>query len=165
MVYRAEDNHPSRLSLTYVSDRRGAPERRRQGHSFRCRRHTRLAPSLVQPSSHWLGRQPRARERFYQLAAYPPDGEPGELELASGTDFAQRLFFRQPRSDLDRGTWVFDDLPHRVVMLDRLRSPPTIGHITGERRTSGDAINTLFDQLPRGDDSVHHPRDNTPGYP
>ena len=102
------------------------------------------------PHPTWLGSSPQDRERFYQLAAYPKDSEQGELELASGTDFSQRLFFRQPRSDLDSGTWFFDDVPHRVVMLDRLRSPPTIGHITGERRTGGDAINTLFDQLPEG---------------
>lgn len=102
------------------------------------------------PHPTWLGTSAEDRERFYQLAAYPEEGQPGELELASGTDFSQRLFFRQPRSELDSGTWFFDGLPHRVVMLDRLRSPPTIGHITGERRTGGDAINTLFDQLPEG---------------
>ncbi|MCF5369415.1 conjugative transfer ATPase, partial [Pseudomonas sp. PA-4-8C] len=70
------------------------------------------------------------------------------LELASGTDFAQRLFFGQPRSDVEHGLWYFDDLPHRTVVVDRLRTPPNTGHITGETCKGGDAINALMDQMP-----------------
>jgi conjugative transfer ATPase len=89
-------------------------------------------------------------EHFYDLAGYPDETEPGELELASGTDFAQRLFFREPRSDLEHGVWYFDELPHRAIVLDRLRRPPALGILTGERRTSGDAVKALFDELPEG---------------
>lgn len=88
------------------------------------------------------------RERFYQLAAYPDESDDDELELASGTDFAQRLFFTPPRSDVQNGVWQFDGMPHRVIVLDRLRTPPATGHLTGETRKSGDAINALFDQMP-----------------
>ncbi len=102
------------------------------------------------PNPAWVGSTPEDRERFYQLAAYPEEDEPGELELASGTDFAQRLFFAEPRSDLKHGVWAFDGLPHRVVVLDRLRRPPAIGHLSGERRSGGDAVNALFDQMPEG---------------
>ena len=87
-------------------------------------------------------------EHFYDLTGYPDETEPSELELASGTDFAQRLFFREPRSDLEHGVWYFDDLPHRAIALDRLRRPPALGILTGERRASGDAIKALFDELP-----------------
>jgi hypothetical protein len=45
------------------------------------------------------------RERFYALTRYPEAVEDGEIELASG-DFAQRLFFGQPRSDVANGTWL-----------------------------------------------------------
>jgi len=38
-------------------------------------------------------------------------------------------------------------MPHRVMVTDRLRTPPGTGHLTGETR-KGDAINTLFDQMP-----------------
>ena len=38
-------------------------------------------------------------------------------------------------------------MPHRVLITDRLRMPPGTGHLTGETR-KGDAINTLFDQMP-----------------
>ncbi|KVC95084.1 conjugal transfer protein [Burkholderia ubonensis] len=95
-----------------------------------------------------LGDTAEDRERFYQLAAYPDDSDDGELELASGTDFAQRLFFTPPRSDVQNGLWSFDGMPHRVIVLDRLRTPPATGHLTGETRKSGDAINALFDQMP-----------------
>lgn len=95
-----------------------------------------------------LGDTAGDRERFYQLAAYPDDIDDDELELASGTDFAQRLFFAPPRSDVQSGLWYFDGMPHRVIVLDRLRTPPATGHLTGETRKSGDAINALFDQMP-----------------
>lgn len=104
------------------------------------------------PSPTMLGTTPEARERFYQLVAYPENGSPEALELASGIDFAQRLFFSSPRSDAERGLWLLDELPHRVVVLDRLRTPPVTGHTTGETSKSGDAVNALFDQFP--DDTV-----------
>lgn len=100
------------------------------------------------PSPTVLGNELINKERFYQLVSYPRDVAQGELELASGTDFAQRLFFSKPRSDVGGGLWFFDNCPHRVLVLDRLRSAPAIGHITGETRKGGDAINSLFDQMP-----------------
>lgn len=102
-------------------------------------------PTLLGPSA-------ADQERFYQLTTYPQESEPGELELASGTDFSQRLFFGEPRSDVEQGVWYFDGMPHRVMVLDRLRTPPTTGHVTGETRKGGDAFNALFDQMP--DDTV-----------
>lgn len=100
------------------------------------------------PNPTLLGTTSQDRERFYALTAYPEETEEGDIELASGTDFAQRLFFGQPVSDVDNGVWRFDDMPHRVMVLDRLRTTPTTGHITGETRKGGDAFNAVFDQLP-----------------
>ena len=100
------------------------------------------------PNPQWLGTDTEARRRFYRLADLPQGAEAVELELASGTDFAQRLFFRQPRSDTPHGVWWFDEQPHRLISLDRLRSPPGIGHLTGETAKGGDALNAVFDQLP-----------------
>ena len=97
-------------------------------------------PALLGPSAD-------DRERFYALTRYPDETEGGEIELASG-DFAQRLFFGQPRSDVANGTWLFDGMPHRVIVMDRLRMPPATGHVTGETRKGGDAVNALFDQMP-----------------
>ncbi|KPA90087.1 conjugative transfer ATPase, PFL_4706 family [Pseudomonas asplenii] len=100
------------------------------------------------PQPNLLGDSPQDRQRFYQQADYPPDAAEDELALASGSDFAQRLFFEQPRSDVEHGLWYFDRMPHRVIVLDRLRMPPMTGHLTGETPKGGDAINALFDQMP-----------------
>ena len=94
-----------------------------------------------------LGPGAEDREHFYALTRYPEETEEGEIEVASG-DFAQRLFFGQPRSDVANGTWLFDGMPHRVIVMDRMRMPPATGHITGETRKGGDAVNALFDQMP-----------------
>ena len=99
------------------------------------------------PRPAMLGETAADRERFYRLAAYPDAAEPEEIELASGQDFSQRLFFGQPRSDVAQGLWYFDDLPQRVIVTERLRMPPSIGHLTGEVR-KGDAFNALMDQMP-----------------
>ena len=100
------------------------------------------------PNPTLLGATAEDRERFYALTRYPEEREEGEIELASGTDFAQRLFFGQPRSDVPNGLWFFDGMPHRVIVMDRLRTPPVTGHLTGETRKGGDAMNALFDQMP-----------------
>ncbi|MCO6056794.1 conjugative transfer ATPase [Pseudomonas sp. MOB-449] len=99
------------------------------------------------PNPTLLGPTAEDREHFYALARYPDEHEASELELASGTDFSQRLFFGQPRSDVVRGLWYFDGQPHRTLAVDRLRTPPATGHLTGETR-KGDAINALMDQMP-----------------
>ncbi len=91
------------------------------------------------PNPTLLGATAEDRERFYALTRYPEEREEGEIELASGTDFAQRLFFGQPRSDVPNGLWFFDGMPHRVIVMDRLRTPPVTGHLTGETRKGGDA--------------------------
>lgn len=95
-----------------------------------------------------LGPTAGDRERFYDLTRYPEETEPGEIELASGTNFAQRLFFGQPRSEMASGLWFFDGQPHRAISVDRLRTPPAASHITGETRKGGDATNALMDQMP-----------------
>ncbi|WP_337261536.1 MULTISPECIES: conjugative transfer ATPase [unclassified Serratia (in: enterobacteria)] len=100
------------------------------------------------PRPDWLGPTVSDRDRFYALTRYPETVEANEIELASGTDFAQRLFFREPRSDATSGLWYFDGMPHRVIVMDRLRTPPSTGHLTGETTKGGDAINALFDQMP-----------------
>ncbi|EXF93736.1 conjugal transfer protein [Pseudomonas fluorescens HK44] len=100
------------------------------------------------PAPTLLGEAAEDRERFYALTRYPEEMTEGDIELASGTDFSQRLFFGQPRSDVTTGTWFFDGMPHRVIVTDRLRTPPMTGHLTGETRKGGDAVNALFDQMP-----------------
>lgn len=82
----------------------------------------------------------------YQMAA----GEGADsalLELPFDHDFAEQLFYSEPVNDAENGVWLFDDVPHRVIVVDRVRKPPVIGQLTGEIST-GDGFNALFDQLP-----------------
>ncbi|MGH5636911.1 conjugative transfer ATPase [Citrobacter portucalensis] len=65
------------------------------------------------------------------------------------SDFAESLLCSEPRSKAAQGTWLFDQRPHKVIVLDRLRKPPNVGHMTGES-ARGDGINALFDLLPEG---------------
>lgn len=95
-----------------------------------------------------LGTTRKDFDRFFELVN--TRAEPGEedLPLASGDDFSQGLFYREPRSDSKKGLWYFDGQPHRVILLDRLREAPKTGHLTGETRKGGDALHALFDKLP-----------------
>lgn len=88
-------------------------------------------------------------DAFYAQVAYPQAGDGESLELPFDHDFAERLFFNEPRSDTQRGLWYFDGQPHRVMVVDKLRRPPSIGQLTGETG-KGDTINALLDQLPEG---------------
>lgn len=88
---------------------------------------------------------------FYKTLPYQhkaDDGaDPGLLELPFDHDFSEQLFNSEPVSDHEKGVWYFDGMPHRVMVVDRMRKPPIIGQVAGEIAT-GDGYNSLFDQLP-----------------
>ena len=100
------------------------------------------------PRPTMLGPSAEDRRALYALARYPTDekAEAGEIPnwraggiSASGCSSA---------SHARRGARhrYFDGMPHRVLITDRLRMPPGTGHPPA--RPAGDAINTLFDQMP-----------------
>jgi conjugative transfer ATPase len=83
-------------------------------------------------------------DRLLALAPYPGD-DPATRPF--GDDFAERLTFSRPESDLTAGTWSFDELPHAVITVQGLRRTPAIGAVSAERRIR-DATVALFDQMP-----------------
>jgi conjugative transfer ATPase len=95
----------------------------------------------------WLNPAPQCddRQAFYNTVTAPDEPEAGTPPVLN--DFAENLLFREPVSDAEKGIWYFDNLPHKVVVVDRLRRAPQPGHLTGENRR-GDAVNALFDLLP-----------------
>jgi hypothetical protein len=126
---------------------RGRPrQRRREGPAHGGGRHPRLAAALVQPAPD-AARPQRRRPGALLRADALPRGSRRRRDRAGERRLRQRLFFGQPRSDVANGTW-FDGMPHRVIVMDRLRMPPGTGHVTGETRKGGDAVNALFDQMP-----------------
>lgn len=158
VVYRRSNRSTTRNELTPEQELASAADRVTRGLANAGVRATQLNAAAVHswllrwfnPRPGLLGDSEECQERFYALASQQQAGEHDELPLASGYDFAQSLFYSQPRSDTHHGAWWFDDMPHRVMVVDRLRTPPTIGHLTGETRTGGDAVNAMFDQLPEG---------------
>ncbi|MCO8166217.1 conjugative transfer ATPase [Pseudomonas sp. 21LCFQ02] len=99
------------------------------------------------PKPDHLGSTPADIRAFYEHAGAVDEGGEDDIPLASGTDFSQNLMFREPRSSTESGFWYFDAMPHRVVSVDRLRTSPRTGHLTGETKKS-DSLNALFDRLP-----------------
>lgn len=100
------------------------------------------------------------RQAFYDTVTQPDESDKSSPPLLA--DFAENLLFSEPVSDTDKGVWYFDNRPHKVVVVDRLRKAPQIGHLTGENR-KGDAVNALFDLLPESTvmslTMVVHPQD------
>ncbi|APV90389.1 conjugative transfer ATPase [Salmonella enterica] len=100
------------------------------------------------------------RQAFYDTVMQPDESDKSSPPLLA--DFAENLLFSEPVSDADKGVWYFDNRPHKVIVVDRLRKAPQIGHLTGENR-KGDAVNALFDLLPESTvmslTMVVHPQD------
>ena len=53
---------------------------------------------------------------FYRRVAYPESVTVSRW-TALDHDFAERLFFNEPRSDVQHGLWFFDDQPHQVMVV------------------------------------------------
>lgn len=87
--------------------------------------------------------QPILGKQAFMQQLIAEQSETDELPIIN--DFAENLFYSEP--EIKDGYWHFDSMPHSVVVVDRLKSRPTIGHLTGEtEKASG--INALFDLLP-----------------
>ncbi|MDH2436668.1 conjugative transfer ATPase [Pokkaliibacter sp. MBI-7] len=93
-------------------------------------------PTLTQGDTEALGR----------LAHYV-DEEPPEGRSPLLDDFSECLMYSHPASDVNRGVWLFDRMPHRVIMMNRFKQVPRPGILTAELRR-GRMVNSLFDSLP-----------------
>jgi TraC protein len=83
-------------------------------------------------------------EALLDLSPYSDDGIE---DRPYGWDLSEQLTATPPHADPDKGIWWFDDLPHRVIVLQALKKPPVAGLMTHER-TVGDKIFALFDRMP-----------------
>lgn len=96
----------------------------------------------------WFNPKPRLCPEdplhFYDMFAYPQAS-------AWSYDLSEGVLASSPRGDVETGLWYFDDTPHCVVPVEEIRSPPKVGHLTGELlRNEGSIRNALFDHLPEG---------------
>ena len=87
------------------------------------------------------------------------DGDPWKLldiapcpesdAMPTGRDLAELMTISMPRSDQKSGTWRFDGVHHRVITIQGQRTPPVVGHLTGERRV-GNNMASMLDRMPEG---------------
>ena len=84
------------------------------------------------------------KKEFLELASYP-----GDDDLPYGDDFSESLFFSLPESDSEKQAWIFDDIYHQCIRVNKLRRSPKIGAITGESST-GEKVSSLMDKMPPG---------------
>lgn len=87
------------------------------------------------------------------------EGDPWELmrmapcptadEMPVGRDLGALMTLSMPWSDAESGTWQFDGVHHRVITIQGQRSPPVVGHLTGERKI-GSSTASMLDRMPEG---------------
>ncbi|MFA6094277.1 MAG: conjugative transfer ATPase [Candidatus Paceibacterota bacterium] len=84
-------------------------------------------------------------DAYLGLSRYPgaTDGEAQPY----GWDFSEQLLATPPVADPGAGLWWFDNLPHRVVVLQNLKQAPPFGLMTHER-ADDDKVFALFDRMP-----------------
>ncbi|XTZ40614.1 conjugative transfer ATPase [Salmonella enterica] len=97
---------------------------------------------LFNPRPEWVD-----RDTLYRLASR---AEPQEGMMPVMADFAETLWFTPPVSDPENGVWWLDGLPHTAVVVEKLRTPPEPGTLTGEKGRGEKTVNALMDTFPEG---------------
>ena len=100
---------------------------------------------LFNPAPSWI-----SREDLYRMASRADPRENAADVMPVMTDFAESLWFTPPHSDPENGVWWIDDLPHCAVVVEKLRTPPEPGAITGEMSRGEKTVNALMDTFPEG---------------
>ncbi|EFJ2737982.1 TraC family protein, partial [Escherichia coli] len=100
---------------------------------------------LFNPRPAWVD-----RDTLYRLATRAAPQETPEGMMPVMTDFAESLWFTPPVSDPENGVWWLDGLPHAAVVVEKLRTPPEAGTLTGEKARGEKTVNALMDTFPEG---------------
>ncbi|HCM9621422.1 TPA: conjugative transfer ATPase [Enterobacter cloacae subsp. cloacae] len=120
------------------------------GSGIRCTRQNGLQVHgwllrLFNPSPDWVD-----KTTLYRQAAYADPRETPEGTVPVSNDFAETLWFTPPVSDPENGVWWIDNKPHCAVAVEKLRTPPEPGTLTGEKSRGEKKINALMDMFPEG---------------
>ncbi|HAV8126814.1 TPA: conjugative transfer ATPase, partial [Escherichia coli] len=100
---------------------------------------------LFNPRPAWVD-----RDTLYRLVTRAAPQETPEGMMPVMTDFAESLWFTPPVSDPENGVWWLDGLPHAAVVVEKLRTPPEAGTLTGEKARGEKTVNALMDTFPEG---------------
>ncbi len=68
--------------------------------------------------------------------------------FGAGADLAEMMTLGYPVSRED-GSWLFTGVPHRLIALQAISSPPSTGVLTAEQETHSGKSASMWDRLPR----------------
>lgn len=100
---------------------------------------------LFNPSPDWVD-----KTTLYRQAAYADPRETPQGVIPVNNDFTETLWFTPPVSDPENGVWWIDNKPHCALSVEKLRTPPEPGTITGEQARGEKKFNALMDMFPEG---------------
>ncbi len=99
----------------------------------------------------WFSPKPEGVKHAYDfIKKYPYSEETNEC-LGASADLAEMVTVGAPESKED-GSWCFTGMPHRLISLQAVNTPPETGVLTAEQESkSGDNKSaSMWDKLPKG---------------
>lgn len=82
---------------------------------------------------------------YLETRHYPDD----ESSIGVSSDLAEMVSLGYPESRQD-GAWLFTGVPHRLIPLQAIDTPPVTGVLTAEQETAQGKTASLWDRLPKG---------------
>lgn len=95
----------------------------------------------------WFNPKPAAGDGDIDAVLRDVAPYPGDEDMPFGYEFAESLMLGMPHSDVDRGIWWFDGMPHKAITVQAFRNIPDIG-LFGAERQAGDHVYAMFDRMP-----------------
>lgn len=81
---------------------------------------------------------------YLKTRQYPED----ESAIGVSGDLAEMAVLGYPESR-DNGTWLFTGVPHRLIPLQAIDTPPLPGMLTAEQETQAGKTASMWDRLPK----------------
>lgn len=96
----------------------------------------------------WFSPRPEGFDsplEYLKTRPYPADDEC----IGAGADLAEMVVLGAPESR-DDGSWCFTGVPHRLISLQAIDTPPITGVLTAEQDSPHGRTAAMWDQLPKG---------------
>jgi len=95
----------------------------------------------------WFSPRPEGYEdawEYLKVRHYPKD----DSAIGVSGDLAEMVTLGYPESRED-GSWLFTGVPHRLIPLQAIDTPPVAGVLTAEQETSAGKTASMWDRLPK----------------
>ncbi len=113
---------------------------------LKARRYT--AADLYRWLVPWFSPRPdgfATAQEYLKVRKYPDNDEC----IGVGADLAEMVTLGSPESRED-GSWSFTGMPHRLISLQAIDTPPIAGVLTAEQDSPAGRTAAMWDQLPKG---------------